>query len=62
MCFQGYSISPEDYTSLWGWITFSWVYPLVRRVILIFFSTKVFLLMLFYRDEIPLSMSKTSGT
>ncbi|PPQ62804.1 hypothetical protein CVT24_000498 [Panaeolus cyanescens] len=27
----GYSVSPEDYTSLWGWITFSWVYPLVRR-------------------------------
>ncbi|KAF9555963.1 multidrug resistance-associated ABC transporter [Agrocybe pediades] len=27
----GYSISPEDYTTLWGWITFSWVYPLVKR-------------------------------
>ncbi|KAG5653253.1 hypothetical protein H0H81_001510 [Sphagnurus paluster] len=27
----GMSISPEDYTSLWGWITFSWVYPLVKR-------------------------------
>jgi hypothetical protein len=27
----GFSISPENYTSLWGWITFSWVYPLVQR-------------------------------
>ncbi|KAH6888231.1 multidrug resistance-associated ABC transporter [Coprinopsis sp. MPI-PUGE-AT-0042] len=24
------SSSPEDYTSLFGWITFSWVYPLVQ--------------------------------
>ncbi|KAF7352973.1 Multidrug resistance-associated ABC transporter [Mycena venus] len=23
--------SPEDYTSLFGWITFAWVYPLIRR-------------------------------
>ena len=29
---QGLSISPEDYTTLWGWVTFSWVWPLVRRV------------------------------
>ncbi len=29
---QGLSVSPEDYTSLWGWVTFSWVWPLVRRV------------------------------
>lgn len=28
----GRSISPEDYTSLWGWITFSWVWPLVKKV------------------------------
>ncbi|KAI0275322.1 multidrug resistance-associated ABC transporter [Gloeopeniophorella convolvens] len=27
----GKSVSPEDYTSLWGWITFSWVWPLVKR-------------------------------
>ncbi|PFH45713.1 hypothetical protein AMATHDRAFT_158119 [Amanita thiersii Skay4041] len=27
----GYSVIPEDYTSLWGWMTFSWVYPLIRR-------------------------------
>ncbi|KAG6908992.1 hypothetical protein DXG01_002481 [Tephrocybe rancida] len=27
----GLSVSPEDYTSLFGWITFSWVYPLVHR-------------------------------
>ncbi|KAF8060200.1 multidrug resistance-associated ABC transporter [Lyophyllum atratum] len=27
----GLSISPEDYTSLWGWVTFNWVYPLVQR-------------------------------
>ncbi|KAJ7147063.1 hypothetical protein C8R43DRAFT_1011698 [Mycena crocata] len=27
----GYTVSPEDYTSLFGWITFSWVYPLIQR-------------------------------
>ncbi|KAK7677231.1 hypothetical protein QCA50_019825 [Cerrena zonata] len=27
----GKSISLEDYTSLWGWITFNWVMPLVRK-------------------------------
>ncbi|RDB18199.1 ATP-dependent bile acid permease [Hypsizygus marmoreus] len=27
----GHTVSPEDYTSLWGWITFSWVYPLIKR-------------------------------
>ncbi|KAI0257019.1 hypothetical protein BJV78DRAFT_1272168 [Lactifluus subvellereus] len=27
----GKSVSPEDYTSLWGWVTFSWVWPLVKR-------------------------------
>uniref|UniRef100_A0A0W0EW54 Putative multidrug resistance-associated ABC transporter n=1 Tax=Moniliophthora roreri TaxID=221103 RepID=A0A0W0EW54_MONRR len=27
----GYSISPEDYTTVWGWVSFNWVYPLVRR-------------------------------
>ncbi|KAF7297249.1 hypothetical protein MIND_00958000 [Mycena indigotica] len=27
----GASVSPEDYTSLWGWVTFTWVYPLVQR-------------------------------
>ena len=25
-------MTPEDYTSLWGWITFNWVYPLVQQV------------------------------
>jgi hypothetical protein len=25
----GKSISPEDYTTLWGWLSFSWVTPLV---------------------------------
>ncbi len=29
---QGLSVSPEDYTTLWGWVTFSWVWPLVKRV------------------------------
>lgn len=24
-------MSPEDYTSLFGWVTFSWVYPLVKK-------------------------------
>ncbi|KAG1750553.1 uncharacterized protein EDB91DRAFT_1108133 [Suillus paluster] len=23
--------SPEDYATMWEWITFSWVYPLIRR-------------------------------
>ncbi|KAJ6563543.1 hypothetical protein B0H10DRAFT_2169170 [Mycena sp. CBHHK59/15] len=27
----GYSVAPEDYTSLFGWITFSWVYSLIQR-------------------------------
>ncbi|KAJ7784449.1 hypothetical protein B0H16DRAFT_1492535 [Mycena metata] len=27
----GASVSPEDYTSLFGWLTFSWVYPLIQR-------------------------------
>ncbi|KAJ7715183.1 hypothetical protein B0H16DRAFT_1678542 [Mycena metata] len=26
----GHSVSPEDYTELLGWLTFSWVYPLVK--------------------------------
>ncbi|EDR03156.1 multidrug resistance-associated ABC transporter [Laccaria bicolor S238N-H82] len=26
---QGRSVTPEDYTSLWGWVTFFWVKPLV---------------------------------
>ncbi|KAG6830506.1 hypothetical protein H0H92_000347 [Tricholoma furcatifolium] len=26
----GVSVSPEDYTTLFGWITFYWVYPLVQ--------------------------------
>ncbi|KAG6830407.1 hypothetical protein H0H92_000903 [Tricholoma furcatifolium] len=28
----GVSISPEDYTTLFGWMTFSWVYPLFKRL------------------------------
>ncbi|KAJ7057949.1 hypothetical protein C8F01DRAFT_1210797 [Mycena amicta] len=27
----GGTVSPEDYTSLWRWVTFTWVYPLVKR-------------------------------
>ncbi|KAJ7256243.1 hypothetical protein C8J57DRAFT_1235627 [Mycena rebaudengoi] len=27
----GWSVSPEDYTSLWGWVSFRWIYPLVQR-------------------------------
>ncbi|KAF7297333.1 ABC bile acid [Mycena indigotica] len=27
----GRSISPEDYTSLWRWVTFSWIYPIIQR-------------------------------
>ncbi|KAH9035079.1 hypothetical protein EDB84DRAFT_1561273 [Lactarius hengduanensis] len=27
----GKTISPEDYTTLWGWVTFSWIWPLIRR-------------------------------
>ncbi|KAJ6562830.1 hypothetical protein DFH09DRAFT_1035588 [Mycena vulgaris] len=26
----GQSVSPEDYTKLWGWLTFNWVYPLIK--------------------------------
>ncbi|KAK0200579.1 hypothetical protein DFS33DRAFT_1362775 [Desarmillaria ectypa] len=27
----GATVSPEDYTTLFGWLTFSWVYPLVKN-------------------------------
>ncbi|KZT05166.1 multidrug resistance-associated ABC transporter [Laetiporus sulphureus 93-53] len=27
----GRTVSPEDYTSLWGWMSFRWVLPLVER-------------------------------
>ncbi|KAH7904349.1 ABC transporter type 1, transmembrane domain-containing protein [Hygrophoropsis aurantiaca] len=27
----GVTVAPEDYTTLWGWITFKWVYPLIKR-------------------------------
>ncbi|KAL0951671.1 hypothetical protein HGRIS_008350 [Hohenbuehelia grisea] len=27
----GTTLSPEDYTTLWGWISFSWVYPLIKK-------------------------------
>ena len=29
--FQGESICPEDYTSLFGWTSFRWVTPLITR-------------------------------
>lgn len=29
--FQGKSVSPDDYTSLWGWMSFLWVKPLIDR-------------------------------
>ena len=28
---QDKTVSPEDYTTLWGWITFDCVYPLVKK-------------------------------
>ena len=31
----GKSVTPEDYTPLWGWISFWWVYPLLKRVRLV---------------------------
>ncbi|EJD46367.1 P-loop containing nucleoside triphosphate hydrolase protein [Auricularia subglabra TFB-10046 SS5] len=27
----GVSVSPEDYTTLWSWLTFSWVYPIIAK-------------------------------
>ncbi|TCD65592.1 hypothetical protein EIP91_002477 [Steccherinum ochraceum] len=27
----GLTVNPEDYTTLWGWITFNWVEPLIAR-------------------------------
>ncbi|KAF9442979.1 multidrug resistance-associated ABC transporter [Macrolepiota fuliginosa MF-IS2] len=27
----GRTVTPEDYTTLWGWVTFWWVYPLVKK-------------------------------
>ncbi|KAG8816885.1 hypothetical protein FRC17_000158 [Serendipita sp. 399] len=30
----GKTVSPEDYTHLWGWITFWWIYPMVKKRII----------------------------
>ncbi|KAF7979956.1 hypothetical protein HWV62_40400 [Athelia sp. TMB] len=27
----GVTVSPDDYVTLWGWITFSWIYPIVKK-------------------------------
>ncbi|KAJ7592171.1 hypothetical protein C8J56DRAFT_932695 [Mycena floridula] len=27
----GHTVSPEDYTTLWQWMIFSWVYPLIEK-------------------------------
>ncbi|KAF8189625.1 multidrug resistance-associated ABC transporter [Mycena galopus ATCC 62051] len=27
----GITVSPEDYTPLWRWISFSWIYPLIKK-------------------------------
>ncbi|KAJ6562715.1 multidrug resistance-associated ABC transporter [Mycena vulgaris] len=27
----GVTLSPEDYTPLWEWISFSWIYPLIKK-------------------------------
>ncbi|KAF8144221.1 ABC transporter type 1, transmembrane domain-containing protein, partial [Mycena galopus ATCC 62051] len=27
----GITVSPEDYTPLWQWISFSWIYPLIKK-------------------------------
>ncbi|KAF7342473.1 ABC bile acid [Mycena venus] len=27
----GVTVSPEDYTPLWQWISFSWIYPLIKK-------------------------------
>ncbi|KAJ6454750.1 hypothetical protein C8R47DRAFT_220781 [Mycena vitilis] len=27
----GVTLSPEDYTPLWRWMSFSWIYPLVKK-------------------------------
>ncbi|KAJ7679731.1 multidrug resistance-associated ABC transporter [Mycena rosella] len=27
----GLTVSPEDYTPLWQWISFSWIYPLIKK-------------------------------
>jgi hypothetical protein len=29
---QGVKATPEDYTVLWKWLTFEWIYPFVRKV------------------------------
>jgi hypothetical protein len=29
----GKTISPEDYTTLFKWATFTWVYPLIKKVL-----------------------------
>ncbi|KAF7982635.1 hypothetical protein HWV62_27065 [Athelia sp. TMB] len=27
----GVTVSPDDYVTLWGWVTFSWIYPIVKK-------------------------------
>lgn len=27
----GITVSAEDYTILWNWISFAWVYPLIKK-------------------------------
>ena len=29
---QGVTVSPDDYVTLWGWITFSWMNPIMKKV------------------------------
>lgn len=37
----GISIDPEDYTPFWGWLTFWWVHPLVKRVSTPLFASSI---------------------
>jgi hypothetical protein len=47
----GKSISPEDYTTLFKWATFSWVYPLIKKVMS--FNSEGMQLILFFLRESP---------
>ncbi|KZP20527.1 multidrug resistance-associated ABC transporter [Athelia psychrophila] len=27
----GVTVSPDDYVTLWGWVTFSWIWPIIKK-------------------------------
>ena len=49
----GKTISPEDYTTLFEWATFSWVYPLIKKVTFRFRGCATYFLFSLGNDDSP---------